>query len=168
MKLKRTFNKLLAMILILAMLMPATAFAHGSSGSVGSDSDVKGHWAEGQFAAWQQKGLILGYGSGVFKPNQAITRAEFVTLINNVFQFTAWKEIAFADISSGNPYYSEFEKAVSAGYLNGYEDGTVRPAALITRQEAAVVLAKAFELKQTVPGTVQLQDAGEIPGCPAE
>lgn len=165
---KRTFNRLLAILLTVAMLMPVTAFADSSSSTgvdsgAGSISDVKGHWAEQTIAEWQRKGLVHGYGDGVFKPNQAITRAEFVALINNVFQFSAMNEISFADISSGDPYYSEIQKAVSSGYLSGYEDGTIRPSALITRQEAAVVLAKAFELKLTASDSVQLQDAGELP-----
>ncbi|WP_196427117.1 LamG-like jellyroll fold domain-containing protein [Paenibacillus woosongensis] len=200
---KRIWDKLLAVILTLAMLMPAAAFAEyggfagsGSGGnSIGgvsdksgisgvnavsnvsdvsnttdiTDTDIKGHWAEKPFADWVQKGLIHGYGDGSFKPNQAITRAEFVTLVNKVFNFSPMNEISFKDMHAEDAYYSEIKKAITAGYLSGYEDGTVRPGAVITRQEAAVVLAKVFALQPSgSSGTaVQLQDGEELPSWSA-
>src|SRR5690606_11728029 len=104
-----------------------------------------------------------------FKPNQAITRAEFVTLVNKVFNFSAMNEISFKDMHAEDAYYSEIKKAITAGYLSGYEDGTVRPGAVITRQEAAVVLAKVFALQPSgSSGTaVQLQDGEELPSWSA-
>ncbi|WP_222861076.1 LamG-like jellyroll fold domain-containing protein [Paenibacillus ihumii] len=132
-------------------------------------TDIKGHWAEKPFADWVQKGLIHGYGDGSFKPNQAITRAEFVTLVNKVFNFSAMNEIPFKDIHAEDAYYSEIKKAITAGYLSGYEDGTVRPGAVITRQEAAVVLAKVFALQPSASSGAarQLQDVEKLPSWSA-
>ncbi len=47
-------------------------------------SDVDGHWAEAYIAAASEKGLINGYPDGTFKPDRNVTRAEAVTIINNV------------------------------------------------------------------------------------
>ncbi len=47
-------------------------------------TDKTGHWAEPDIAAAAAKGWINGYPDGSFKPERYITRAELVTLINNV------------------------------------------------------------------------------------
>jgi hypothetical protein len=47
-------------------------------------TDLSGHWAERYVAAAAQKGWILGYPDGTFRPDQPITRAEAVTLINRM------------------------------------------------------------------------------------
>lgn len=53
---------------------------------VGSDlfSDIAGHWAAPYINRAAQKGWIKGYEDGTFKPDQYITRAEAMTLVNAV------------------------------------------------------------------------------------
>ena len=45
-------------------------------------SDISGHWAESRISAWIEKGWASGYSDGTFKPNNSVTRAEFMTLAN--------------------------------------------------------------------------------------
>ena len=47
-------------------------------------TDTEGHWAEVYINRAAEVGWINGYTDGSFKPDQAITRAEAVTLVNNV------------------------------------------------------------------------------------
>ncbi|MDP4118866.1 MAG: ubiquitin-like protein [Bacillota bacterium] len=47
-------------------------------------SDTKGHWADGYIVKLMKFGYIKGYEDGSFKPNQKMTRAEFVTIINRI------------------------------------------------------------------------------------
>lgn len=47
-------------------------------------SDISGHWAEKYILSATKKGWITGYSNGTFKPDQYITRAEAMTLINRV------------------------------------------------------------------------------------
>lgn len=47
-------------------------------------SDTKGHWAESYIEKAATLGWITGYTDGTFKPDQNITRAEAMTLINRV------------------------------------------------------------------------------------
>ena len=47
-------------------------------------SDINGHWAADYINSAYEKGWISGYPDGTFHPDSAITRAEAVTLINNV------------------------------------------------------------------------------------
>jgi len=46
--------------------------------------DIVGHWAERSIAAAANRGWILGYPDGTFRPDQPITRVEAMTLINRV------------------------------------------------------------------------------------
>lgn len=46
--------------------------------------DIKGHWAAAEINRAAKKGWVKGDSSGLFRPNDAITRAEAVTLINRV------------------------------------------------------------------------------------
>jgi hypothetical protein len=43
-------------------------------------SDIKGHWGEANIQALVARGGIAGYPDGTFRPNNTITRAEFVTI----------------------------------------------------------------------------------------
>ena len=57
--------------------------------SMGNDfkqsfDDVYGHWAEDEIAAAQAHGWLKGYEDGTFKPDQLITRAEAMTIVNRV------------------------------------------------------------------------------------
>ena len=47
-------------------------------------SDISGHWAELDIAIAVNNGWIMGYPDGTFRPNQTITRAEAMALINRV------------------------------------------------------------------------------------
>lgn len=54
--------------------------------STGGDhfSDIKGHWAENYIQAAAEKELIAGYPDGSFRPNNALTRAQIVIIMNQV------------------------------------------------------------------------------------
>jgi uncharacterized repeat protein (TIGR02543 family) len=47
-------------------------------------SDISGHWAEGYISEAAEMGLVNGYADGTFKPDEYITRAEAVTLVNRL------------------------------------------------------------------------------------
>ena len=48
-------------------------------------TDVDGHWAKETITKWVQQGLIKGYTDGTFRPDDSITRAEFMALVNRAF-----------------------------------------------------------------------------------
>ncbi|MGI6534665.1 MAG: S-layer homology domain-containing protein [Peptococcia bacterium] len=123
-----------------------------------SFGDTAGHWAENGIKAWAARELVGGYPDGTFRPDSPITRAEFLTLVNRAFGYTAagqgaggmntavdssgsfWG--AYKDIAVTDWYAGEIAKAAAVGYLGGYPDGTVKPQNPITRQEAAALFAK--------------------------
>ncbi|MBY9080661.1 S-layer homology domain-containing protein [Paenibacillus sp. HN-1] len=168
----RATNKFAAAILSAALLvpswgLPASPASAASAGSAGQKveagpADYSGHWAQSDFQAWVQKGLIAGYGGGVYKPDQQITRGEWMALINRAFQFQSKSPVSFRDVAVGSKYEADIQKAVAAGYAGGHDDGTIRPEAPVSRQEAAVMLVRLFKLKEG-SSSVLPSDAADLP-----
>jgi alpha-beta hydrolase superfamily lysophospholipase len=153
---KKGAKKLIAVVLSLAISIPALTI------SVSAKSDIENHWAGNTIKEWMEKGLAGGYGDGSFKPDNSITRAEFMNLVNNAFGYTAEAEIRFSDVKEGIWYYNVIQKAVAAGYLGGYPDGTMQPENLISRQEAAIVIAKVKALTPNTDATMNFSDSSEM------
>ena len=153
---KNFINKLLPLALTAAMIVPSVP-------AMAAPSDIAGHWAESVITQWQSKGLIQGYEDGTFKPGNTITRAEFVTLMNNAKGFWSEGSINFSDVKNGSWFYSAVARAVAAGYVKGYSDGSFKPGNTITRAEAAVMIANAARLSANEAGAYRFTDVGSIP-----
>lgn len=61
-------------------------------------SDVKGHWAEANINLAYALNLINGYPDGTFRPDQKITRAEAMTIVNRVLERTPDKDHLLEDM----------------------------------------------------------------------
>ena len=66
----------------------AVRFFEGDDEEIKGDAfpDIKKHWANAEINLAYAKGIIQGYPDGTFKPDQAITRAEAVTIVNRVLE----------------------------------------------------------------------------------
>lgn len=105
-------------------------------------SDVEAdRWSVTSISSMTKGGYIKGYEDGTFRPANDITRAEFATLVLRFFADTnaITGGDKFIDIDS---HWAEENiiKAEAMGLFNGYEDGTFRPDAYITRAEAMAVI----------------------------
>ncbi|MZP31273.1 hypothetical protein GTO91_16320 [Heliobacterium undosum] len=69
---------------VLPMITASPAWA-GEKTSV--PADARGHWAEAQIAEMVARGWIRGDEQGLFHPEKAMSRAEFVSLLVRVFEF---------------------------------------------------------------------------------
>lgn len=148
----------ISLILSLSLLLSMAGYAFAAG-----FSDLQGHWAENQINQWANKGLTGGYEDGTFKPNNGVTRAEFVALVNRAFAIPASNAVdSFADVKNGQWFYGEVAKAKIVGYIGGYSDGTFRPDQTISRQEVASVLVRLLKLQPTSEGTNQFADSGQI------
>ncbi len=129
-----------------------------------SFTDVDNHWAKADIEEWTEKALINGYGDGTFKPNDNITRAEFITLINNVINIQMEEEISFSDVEESDWYYKDLKKAMYGEYITGYQDNTFRANGKITRQEVAVILQNIAQLEETEEDSLgKFTDTGNTP-----
>ena len=123
-------------------------------------SDIKDHWAKSQIENFADKGYIGGYDDNTFKPNNNITRAEFVKTVNKYFGYTESGEENFTDVNENAWYYKDICIGIRAGYINGYQDGTFRPNEPISRQEAASIVRTITGL--TGEGTLKFVDHEKI------
>lgn len=125
-------------------------------------NDYAYNWAKDTIQSAISSGTAKGYPDGSFKPNNAITRAEFFSLVNNVFTFTNSSQTTFTDVPNEAWYASIIAKAKSAGYINGYPDGSIHPDSNISRQEVTVIISKLKSLSP-VANTLAFTDAASIP-----
>ena len=99
--------------------------------------------------AWAvEKGITTGYGDGTFRPNDSVTRAQFVTFLWRYEgkPATSGSIAGFTDASSiSGPYQQAVAWAVEKGITTGYNDDTFRPNAICTRW--AVVLFMYRDMK---------------------
>lgn len=104
--------------------------------------DVKaGQWFADAVGVMAQLGIVGGYNDGYFYPNRVITRAEFVKMAAGFDTLETGKNI-FSDVKAGSWYERYVVSATTKGWINGYSDGTFKPNAPITREEAVTVVNK--------------------------
>ena len=86
-------------------------------------NDIAGHWAEAYIRLAAGNGWIAGYPDGSFKPQQNITRAETMTMINRVLDRVPSVEshllpynvmLTFPDCQSGQWYYIAVQEATNS------------------------------------------------------
>jgi len=154
---KNVLNKPVTLILSFLLVFMASTPVFAAMPS----NDYESHWAKETIQLAISSGIAEGYLDGSFKPDNAITRAEFSELVNNVFSFTETAEITYPDVPSDAWYSSVIEKAKAAGYIEGYSDGTIKPDGNITRQEVAVIISRLKSLT-TESNTLSFSDATSI------
>jgi|GEM_PF-1894633 len=125
-------------------------------------SDVAGHWAKATIQDWLDKGYISGYPDGSFKPDNDISRAEFMALVNKAFGYSAMQPISYTDVKTGAWYYNIISVATAAGYIAGYPDGSIRPNAPISREEAASIIMKINKLQANAPEADKFKDTATL------
>ena len=84
-------------------------------------------------------GIVKGYEDGTFRPNQPVSRAEFVVLLSRIHELEAGEK-SFPDVPKTHWAYDAIAAAGAAGWINGYEDGTFRPNESVTRIEAVKMI----------------------------
>lgn len=106
------------------------------------------HWAKADIILGREAGIISGDGDGLFRPGDYITRQELAALLVRALQFVGEVEIAaasldFSDKDDVAGWAREYvNRAVGAGLLKGYPDGTLKPEGFTTRAEAVAVIGR--------------------------
>ena len=97
------------------------------------------HWSYDDVMYLYRNGIIGGFPDGTFRPNAAITRAEFAAIaarFDNDGDKTAAK---FSDIAT-HWAKDEISIAYNNGWITGYPDGTFGPQRDITRAETMTLV----------------------------
>ncbi|MEF2244784.1 DUF4838 domain-containing protein [Paenibacillus sp. IITD108] len=167
---KKAASAILSILLLFSALgLHETAAA--SKGNADTDaaasataikSDIAGHWAEGVMQKWIGLELLKGYG-GKYKPNAHISRAEFVTILSRVLNLPRINDlIPFQDVPQGSWFYDSVASAYYYGLVNGKSASSFAPEATITRQDAAVIVARAFQLSGVQEQAAEVKDRPQI------
>ena len=111
------------------------------SQSSGFTDVASGAWYNNAVSTLTRAGILDGYEDGSFRPNASITRAEFTKIAVSFFKHVVGASSnPFNDVPD-SAWYAEFVKAAAElGLIDGYEDGTFRPNAPITRAEACTIV----------------------------
>ena len=142
-----------------------TAQATPANNQIAQASDVAGNWAEPFIRVLVEKGIIAGYPDGTFKPDQAVTRAEFAALLNKAFDLQPIRAgRRFKDVPKNYWAAAVIEKAYRSGFLAGYP-GSFGPKQNLLRIQGLVSVINGSKLEPS--GTLDLNsvfgDAAQVP-----
>ena len=121
-------------------------------------ADIKNHKNQKAIEALASRGIISGKSDTKFEPDATMTRAEFATIIVRGLGLNEKKVTVFTDVKSGEWYAGYVGAAYGYGIVTGTSAATFDPNGTITRQEAAVMIARAAKLC----GTPADMDAAQI------
>lgn len=130
-------------IILLAVIVLSACSVNADTINV---TDLKGHWAENTINSLISEGYLAGYSDNTIRPDNTITRAEFISFVNRIFEFEKGSNAICFDLYENKWYYGDMAAAIEKGYISKYADGTVKPESNITRQEAAIIICKILKL----------------------
>ena len=112
-------------------------------------------------------GTLTGNGDGTMTPNNYMTREEAMTMLARAYGLTVENTQAgitqYADYQNISDYATGYVGAMTAaGYVGGYEDGTIRPKDYISRAEFVKIIDNMIKLYITEPGSYGPEYVGGI------
>jgi hypothetical protein len=125
----------------------------------GSFTDISKHWAKTYIERMVVRKIAKGKTANEFKPEDTITRAEFTALLVRALELKDSKNagLPFEDIGQGKWYRTEMETAYGSKILLESDGVNFRPEIEITREDMAVLLARALKLKGLESGMAEPQ-----------
>ena len=118
------------------------------SGKSNFNDVSKNKWYSDYIGYLSKYGIIKGYSDNTFRPNDNVSRAEFVAMtvrFNALFNEVRKDgyTVKYTDVASNYWAYSDIAYAKNVGWLNGYADGTFKGDNAITRAEVVTVVNRA-------------------------
>ncbi|MEN6327872.1 MAG: fibronectin type III domain-containing protein [Syntrophomonas sp.] len=108
-------------------------------------NDTATHWAKDSIATAAGNGIVSGYDSANFGPNDKITREQMAIIIDKVISKNVSTGKTFADGTGISTWAKDAVARVSgSGIISGYPDNTFRPKVNATRAEAVTVILNAL------------------------
>jgi len=120
-------------------------------------------WARESIYALAEKGIVSGDGDGSFRPNDVLTRGEFVRMVVSAFypEQTSDGETDFEDVKS-SAWYAPFVKiGVENKIISGISKTEFGAEKSITREDIVVILYRGIKEKQEV-SLAMFEDSDEI------
>ena len=98
-----------------------------------------GHWANPAISTMTGLDIVRGYDAAAFGPGDPITRAQFAAICARFDTGKSNGSRTFSDIE-GHWAKAYIERAAELGWISGFQDGTFRPDAYITRAQAVTMI----------------------------
>lgn len=108
-----------------------------------SFTDTAGHWAANWITLAARRGIFKGNPDGTFKPNNPVSRGDYVLTLYRMAGEPALPAGANAAPFADVPATAYYARAVAWAYANGFVSGRGNgfdPSASVTRQEAMKIL----------------------------
>ena len=133
-------------------------------------SDIQNHWARLFIEGLATQGIISGFPDGTFRPNQAMSRAEFAAILQKAFSQPGKRSyVPFVDVPAKHWAAAAIRKAYETGFMSGYPGNRFRPEASIARMEVLISLVSGLDMTSDVTSDIKTalpelyQDAARIP-----
>ncbi len=146
--LRRGLAGILSLALILGLL-PSTLFTSAGAAS----------WATPYVNTLVDWGVMRGDIGGNMAPDRSITRAEFVAMMNRAYGYSKLGGHPFTDVRVRDWYNEDIDIGYNIGYFKGTGPTTASPNDTLTREQAAVLLARNMMLQETVGETLGFSDS---------
>ncbi|KAF4326290.1 hypothetical protein G195_000295 [Phytophthora kernoviae 00238/432] len=124
-----------------------------------------GHWAKSAIDKALAAGFVNGYGDQTFRPNQKVTRAEFITMLGRALNMnTVSESIHYTDDNKIPSWAKSYiTAAASAGIINGYANGSFGPGKTLNRAEMVTMIARAGGIPTDSNAKLDFKDAKDVP-----
>ncbi|WP_433944195.1 S-layer homology domain-containing protein [Paenibacillus sp. SN-8-1] len=114
-----------------------------------------GDWYYEEIQSAALSGIIEGYGNGIFKPNQSISREEMIVIISRVIEEQFPEITPDSDLTSlrrfkdadqiGDSFKAEAAQLVNARLMEGYPNDEFRPRKDASRAEAVTLIRRLLQ-----------------------
>ncbi|NLC67238.1 MAG: S-layer homology domain-containing protein [Clostridiaceae bacterium] len=140
-------------------------------------TDISGHWAQSYIDFVTEREIFLGTSRNTFAPDEAMTRAMFVTVIGRLYErsygeITPSANPTFNDCDYSAWYGKYVDWAAENNIIKGYGNGLFGPDDPVTREQMAVILHRFASFLGMLPidmdDTLRYADADSIAGYARE
>lgn len=109
--------------------------------------DIVNNWAAPEIITAARLGYVAGYDDRTFRPNQAVTRAEFTTMVVQAFDFYPGSvELKVFKDTLHHWAEKSIEELSLVGVVRGYPDQTFRPDEYVSRAEIVEILSRIMNM----------------------
>ncbi|MGJ3248289.1 MAG: S-layer homology domain-containing protein [Elainellaceae cyanobacterium] len=104
------------------------------------------YWAARYIRELAALDILAGYPDGLYRPNEAVTRAEFAAIIRRAFNISDIRDaIDFVDVDNAYWASSSIDEAYERGFLNAVSGREFRPLASLLRGDVLLAIANGFD-----------------------
>ncbi len=144
----------------ISLLLALTILLGLVPGFPGASETASAHWADSYLSQLVEWGFIREDQAGY--PDRALTRAEFMAIVNRAYGYHEMGETPFEDVAVEDWYYDDVGIAYTARYINGTSPTTASPNHALTRETAATILGRNMMLEESNGELLDFTDARQI------